>query len=68
VERIRDAIRLLAVVLTARVSRRPLRPLGDEDRRPLPGDELLPGAGSVARDHHPRSPGEHLALARADGL
>jgi len=44
VERIRDAIRLLAVVFTAPVSRRPVRPLGDEERRPLPGDELLPGA------------------------
>ena len=44
VQRIRDGIRLLAVVLTGPVSRRPVRPLGDEDRRPLPGDELLTAA------------------------
>jgi hypothetical protein len=42
VERIRDAIRLLAVVLTAPVSRRAVRPCGDEARRALAGDELLP--------------------------
>jgi hypothetical protein len=41
---LRDAIRLAGVLVTGVVSRRPVRPLGDEDRRPLPGDELLPDA------------------------
>ena len=30
--------------MTGVVSRRPVRPLGDEARRPLPGDELVPSA------------------------
>jgi hypothetical protein len=42
--RLRDATRLAAVVLTGVISRRPVRPLGDEARRPLPGDDLLPRA------------------------
>jgi hypothetical protein len=33
------------VVLTGILARRPVRPLGDEARRPLPGDELVPSAG-----------------------
>lgn len=41
---VRDAIRLAAVVITGVLSRRPVRPLGDEARRPLPGDDLVPGA------------------------
>jgi hypothetical protein len=44
VERIRDAARLGVVVLTGIVARRPVRRLGDEARRPLPGDELVPDA------------------------
>jgi hypothetical protein len=41
---LRDAIRLAGVVVAGVLSRRPVRPLGDEARRPLPGDELVPGA------------------------
>jgi hypothetical protein len=41
---LRAAIRLAGVLVTGVVSRRPVGPLGDEDRRPLPGDELLPDA------------------------
>jgi hypothetical protein len=41
--RIRDAIRLAGVILTGVLSRRPVRPLGDEARRLLPGDELVSG-------------------------
>jgi hypothetical protein len=44
VQRLRDAIRLAGVVVTSVLSRRPVRPFGDEARRPLPGDELVPGA------------------------
>ena len=40
--RLRDAIRLAAVIATGVVSQRRVRPLGDEARRPLPGDELVP--------------------------
>lgn len=40
--RLPDAIRLAGVMVTGVVSRRPVRPLGDEARRPLPGDELVP--------------------------
>ncbi|HEU4540908.1 MAG TPA: hypothetical protein VFR23_07245 [Jiangellaceae bacterium] len=43
-ELVRDALRLLGVVVTAVVSRRPVRPLSDEAERPLPGDELVAGA------------------------
>lgn len=39
---LRDAIRLAGVIVTGVLSRRPVRPLGDEARRPLPGDELVP--------------------------
>jgi hypothetical protein len=44
VGRLRDATRLAGVVATGVLSRRPVRPLGDEARRQLPGDELLPSA------------------------
>jgi proline iminopeptidase len=37
-----DAARLTGVVLGAFISRRPVRPVGDEARRRLPGDELVP--------------------------
>ena len=40
--RLRDAIRLAAVIATGVVSQRAVRPLGDEAWRPLPGDELVP--------------------------
>ena len=43
INRFRDAIRLTVVMVTGVLSRRPVRPLGDEARRPLPGDELVPG-------------------------
>jgi hypothetical protein len=38
------ALALAAAVLTAVLSRRPVRPLADEERRPLSGDRLLPNA------------------------
>ena len=41
---IRDALRLLGVLVTAVASRRPVRPLGDEATRSLPGDELVADA------------------------
>jgi len=41
--RIWDALRLLGILLTYVVARRPVRPLGDEATRPLPGDELVAG-------------------------
>ena len=44
VTRIRDALRLLGVLVTAVVSRRPVRPRGDEATRSLPGDELVADA------------------------
>lgn len=44
VELIRDALRLLAVTVTAAVSRRPVRPLAGEAERSLPGDERVTGA------------------------
>ena len=40
--RLRDAIRLAGVIVTGVLSQRPVRPLEDEARRPLPGDELVP--------------------------
>lgn len=40
----RDALRLLGVLVTAVVSRRPVRPRGDEATRSLPGDELVANA------------------------
>ena len=40
----RDALALAAAVLTAVISRRSVQPVADEDRRPLPGDRLLPNA------------------------
>jgi hypothetical protein len=39
-----DALRLLGVMVTDPVSRRPVRPLADEAMRPLPGDELVADA------------------------
>jgi hypothetical protein len=42
--RVRDAILLAAVIVTGALSRRPVRALGDEADRPLPGDELVPSA------------------------
>jgi hypothetical protein len=42
--RLLDAACLGGVIATGALSRRPVRPLGDEDQRPLPGDELLPSA------------------------
>lgn len=39
-----DVLRLLAVLLTAVVSRRPVRPMADEATRSLPGDELVADA------------------------
>ena len=41
---IRDALRLLGVLVTAVVSGRPVRPRGDEATRSLPGDELVAAA------------------------
>jgi hypothetical protein len=41
---VRDALRLLGVLVTYPVSRRPVRPLADEAMRSLPGDELVTGA------------------------
>lgn len=41
---IRDALGFFGVVVTAVVSRRPVRPLADEAERLLPGDEQVPGA------------------------
>jgi hypothetical protein len=41
----RDALALAAAVITGLISRRrPVRPLADEECRPLPGDRLLPNA------------------------
>ena len=44
VKRIRDAVRLVAAVATAAVSRRPVRPVAGEAERSLPGDELVADA------------------------
>ena len=44
VARIRDALRLLGVLVMAATSRRPVRPRGDEATRSLPGDELVADA------------------------
>jgi hypothetical protein len=44
VKRLRDAARLAGALVAGVVSRHPVRPLGDETQRPLPGDELLPSA------------------------
>lgn len=41
VKRLGDAIRLAGAIVAGVVSRRPVRPLGDEARRSLPGDELV---------------------------
>jgi ketosteroid isomerase-like protein len=40
--RLRDAVRLAGVIMTGVLSQRPVRPLDDEARRLLPGDELVP--------------------------
>ena len=50
VERIRDVLSLLGVLVTAVVSRRPVRPLADEATASLPGDELVPDA-KIRWDH-----------------
>lgn len=42
--RLIDAIAFAVVIVGGVVSRRPVRPVGDEERRPLPGDALLPEA------------------------
>jgi proline iminopeptidase len=42
--KIRDASRFLGVLVTAPVTRRPVRPRPDEMTRPLPGDDLVPDA------------------------
>ena len=42
--RLLDAIGLAVAAASGVVSRRPVRPLGDEERRALPGDALLPDA------------------------
>jgi ketosteroid isomerase-like protein len=42
INRLRDAIRLAGVIVTGPLSQQPVRPLGDEARRPLPGDEVVP--------------------------
>ena len=44
VKRLRDALLLAGAVVSAVVSRRPIRPLGDEARRALAGDDLVPDA------------------------
>jgi len=41
---VRDALRLLGVLVTYPVSRRPVRPLVDEAMPSLPGDELVADA------------------------
>jgi hypothetical protein len=41
---VRDAVRLLGVLVTYPASRRPVRPLADEAMRSLPGDELVADA------------------------
>jgi hypothetical protein len=41
---VRDALRLLGVIVTYPLSRRPVRPLADEPMRSLPGDELVADA------------------------
>ena len=43
-KRLRDGIRLAGVIVTGVLSRRQVRPRGDEARRPLPGDELVTSA------------------------
>jgi uncharacterized protein (TIGR02246 family) len=40
--RLGDAIRLAGVMVAGPLSQSPVRPLGDEAQRPLPGDELVP--------------------------
>jgi ketosteroid isomerase-like protein len=42
IKRLRDAVRLAGVIMTGPVSQRPVRALGDEAQRRLPGDELVP--------------------------
>ncbi len=43
INRLRDAIRLAGAIVTGVVSRRPVRPVGDEAGRALPGDDVVPG-------------------------
>jgi hypothetical protein len=42
--RLRDALLCAATILTGALSRLRVRALGDEGRRPLPGDEIVPDA------------------------
>ena len=42
--RLHDALLLAGAILVGPLSRRPVRPLGDESRRPLSGDDVLPAA------------------------
>jgi hypothetical protein len=44
VRRLVDAFRFAAAVVIWLISRRPVRPRGDEARRELPAEELLPTA------------------------
>jgi len=44
VNRLREALALAGVIVTGAWSRRPVRPVGDEARRRLPGDEFVPKA------------------------
>jgi hypothetical protein len=48
--RIRDASRFLGALVATVISRRPVRPRGDERNRSLPGDELV-GDAKVRWDH-----------------
>jgi hypothetical protein len=41
---VRDALRLLGILVAYPVSQRPVRPLAEEAMRSLPGDELAAGA------------------------
>jgi hypothetical protein len=41
---VRDALLFAATIVTGALSRLRVRALGDEGRRPLPGDEIVPGA------------------------
>ena len=67
---VRDAFAFAGSIVTAMISRRPVRPLGDEGRRPLPGDALLPNAkGRLDPRHHdPGAAERDLVLVGAAGL
>jgi hypothetical protein len=42
--RLLDAVLFAGSIVVGPLSRWPVRPIGDESRRPLPGDDVLPGA------------------------